>query len=84
MPDSMLRNTREIMRDEMAVRRRLLAALEDGPKTIPEIAATLGLPSHEVLYWVMAARRYGLLKESSQPNAEDYFAYALVAKEQER
>jgi predicted transcriptional regulator len=72
------------MRDEMAVRHRVLAALEDGPKTIPDIAAAIDLPSHEVMYWVMAARRYGLVKESVQPNADEYFEYALVPKEQER
>lgn len=77
----LLREPREVMRDEMAMRRHLLAALEDGPKTVPEIARAMGQPSHEVMYWLMAARRYGLVKESSQPNEDDYFNYALVEKE---
>ena len=77
----LLREPREVMRDEMAMHCHLLAALEDGPKTVPEIAQAMGHPSHEVMYWVMAARRYGLVKESSQPNEDDYFAYALVEKE---
>lgn len=77
----LLREPREIMRDEMAMRRDLFAALEDGPKTVPEIAEAMGQASHEVMYWLMAARRYGLVRESSQPNADDYFTYALVEKE---
>ena len=56
-----MRDVREIVRDEMAVRDRLLALLEEGPKTVPELAAALGVPSHEVMHWVMAARRYGHL-----------------------
>ncbi len=77
----MMREVREVMRDEMAVRDSLLATLEDGPKTVPEIADALGHPSYEVMHWVMAARRYGLVKESSQPTEDDYFQYALAEKE---
>lgn len=77
----MLREPREVMRDEMAVRERLLASLEDGPKTVPEIAQAIGYPTYEVMHWVMAARRYGLVKESSQPTEDDYYQYALVEKE---
>ncbi len=79
----MLREPREIMRDEMAVRDRLLASLKDGPKTVPEIAEAIGYPSSEVMYWVMAARRYGLVKEMGKPTEDDYHQYALVVKEQE-
>ena len=77
----LLREPREIMREEMAVRRDLLDALADGPKTVPEIAHNLGYPPHEVMYWVMASRRYGLVKEVSQPTEDDYFAYGLAEKE---
>lgn len=75
----MLREPREVMRDEMAMRDRLLASLKDGPKTITEIAETIGHPSHEVMHWVMAARRYGLVKESAQPEG-DYYRYGLAEK----
>jgi hypothetical protein len=77
----LLREPREVMRDEMAMRSDLLATLADGPKTVPEIARILGYPSHEVMFWVMASRRYGLVKESSQPTEDDYFEYALAEKE---
>ena len=77
----MLRERREVMRDEMIMRDDLLAALEDGPKTVPEIARILGQPSHEVMVWVMSARRYGLVKESSEPTVDDYFQYSTAPKE---
>ncbi len=77
----LLREPREIMRDEMAIQDRLLSTLQEGPKTVPEIARDLDSPTHEVMLWVMAARRYGLVRESSQPTEDDYFQYALVEKE---
>jgi hypothetical protein len=75
------RDPREIIRDEMLMRDRLLAALREGPLTVPEIAAAMGSPANEVMYWVMAARRYGYVEESNQPTEDDYYQYALVEKE---
>ena len=45
---TMSRDVREIVRDEHLMRRRILQALEDGPLTVPEIAAAIGAPTHEV------------------------------------
>jgi predicted Rossmann fold nucleotide-binding protein DprA/Smf involved in DNA uptake len=77
-----IREPREIMRDEMHMRDRVLATLKDGPKTVPEIADAVGSPVHEVMYWVMAARKYGYVEESAEPTEDDYFQYLLVEKEQ--
>jgi len=74
------RDPREVMREEMIVRDRVLIALRDGPKTVPEIAETIGAPVHEAMYWVMAARKYGYIEESPEPNEEDYYQYSLVEK----
>ena len=75
-----MRDTREVVREEMAMRHRLLALLEEGPKTVPEIAAAMEVPSHEAMHWVMAARKYGYLGESI-PTEDGYYRYTLKAKE---
>jgi len=74
---TMLRPMAEIMREEMVMRPRITALLEDGPKTIREIADALGEPAHEVTLWVMGLRRYGVLEELPKPKAEDYYRYRL-------
>ena len=73
-----LRDSREVIRDEMLMRDRVLATLRDGPRTVPEIADALGSPEHEVMYWVMAARKYGYIEEIKEPNEDDYYQYMLV------
>ena len=78
--DGSPRDLREIMRDEMVMRDRIAALLEDGPKTIPEIAEGLGRPSYEVQLWVMAMRRYGTVEAMPKGRADDYFSYGLKAK----
>jgi predicted Rossmann fold nucleotide-binding protein DprA/Smf involved in DNA uptake len=79
--DNRVRDPREIMRDEMIMRDKVLDALRDGPRTVPEIAEAIGYPVHEVMYWVMAARKYGYVEESKEPNEDDYYQYALKVEE---
>ena len=76
-----VRDPREVMREEMLMRDSVLAALRDGPKTVLEIAETMGFPAYEVMHWVMAARKYGYIEESKEPNEDDYYQYMLVESE---
>ena len=69
------RDTREIIRDEPLMHRPILEALVDGPRTIPDIAAAIDRPAHEVVYWVMGMRRYGFLVESPEADEDGYFLY---------
>lgn len=77
----MTRDVREVVRDEQVMRRRVLAALQDGPLTVPELAAALGRPTHEAMYWVMGLRKYGWLAEIKEVTDEGYYRYQLVARE---
>ena len=76
-----LRNPREVIREEPLMHRPILAALNTGPLTVPEIAAQIGHPSHEVLFWVMGMRRYGHVVEVEDPTDVGYFRYASARKE---
>lgn len=75
------RDVREVVRDEQVMRRQLLAALADGPLTVPEIAAALERPTHEVMFWVMGLRKYGWLAEDKEVNDDGYFRYEVVERE---
>jgi predicted transcriptional regulator len=48
-------------------------ALQQGPRTVPEIAARVKLPGPTVLWYVMALKRYGKVAESGR--AGDYYQY---------
>jgi hypothetical protein len=75
------RETREIVREEPFMRSRILEVLAGGPRTVPEIAAAIGRPAHEAMYWVMGMRRYGFVREVKEVTAEGYFRYQVVQKE---
>ena len=71
-----MRDTREVIREETLMQRPILAALESGPLTVPEIAAAIGKPAEETLFWVMGMRRYGKLVEGEE--VDGYFRYGRV------
>ncbi|MDP8240205.1 MAG: hypothetical protein P9X24_14040 [Candidatus Hatepunaea meridiana] len=78
MQNVIVRGIAEIMRDEMIMQDKIISVLQDEPKTIPEIAETLGYPSHEVVYWIMAMWRYSKIEETTvKPDADGYFKYKL-------
>lgn len=72
------REAREVIREEPIMRARILELLADGPLTVPELAAAMDCPSHEVLFWVMGMRRFGRLREISGATDEGYFRYEAI------
>ena len=80
--ESKIRDVHEIIREEMFMRDKILTLLKEGPKTIPEIAKALGRPSNEVMYWVMAARKYGYVEEGTEVSDEGFYFYSLAAAEE--
>jgi predicted Rossmann fold nucleotide-binding protein DprA/Smf involved in DNA uptake len=74
------RDPREVIREEPVMRPRILAAVADEPRTVPEIATTIGAPTHETLVWVMGMRRYGWLAEIKGSDADGYFRYGPTGR----
>jgi len=69
------RDMREVMRDEMIMRDRIVAILKEESKTVPEVSEVLGAPENETVYWMMAMRRYGMVEEVGRPDIDGYFKY---------
>jgi predicted Rossmann fold nucleotide-binding protein DprA/Smf involved in DNA uptake len=75
------REFREVIREEPVMRARILELLESEPRTVPEIAAAMDCPTHEVLFWIMGMRRYGRVREVKGVNDEGYFRYESTEKD---
>jgi predicted transcriptional regulator len=76
------REIREIIRDEHIMRSRILKVLETEPRTIPEIAETLGYPTSEVTFWVMGMRKYGFVAEDKEVTDEGYYRYQAIERDE--
>jgi predicted Rossmann fold nucleotide-binding protein DprA/Smf involved in DNA uptake len=74
------RDPREVIREEPVMRPRILAALADGPRTVPQIAAAIGAPTHETVFWIMGMRRYGWVAEIKGSDGDGYFQYETTGR----
>ena len=76
------KNTIERARKMIKARNRQIIAvksqLAEEVRTIPEIAAKLGMETADVLVVVMALRKYGEVVEDAKTG--DYFKYRLAVK----
>jgi len=70
---------RERVREHNRIQRAIADALADGPKTPPEVAAAIEVPTDQVLWHLVAMRRYGKVAEGEQSG--DCFQYGLVEKD---
>jgi hypothetical protein len=77
------RGIREIVHDEMIMKDRIAKLLKKDPQTIPELALAMGYPSHEVVIWLFAMRRYGEVEVVGKPDVDGYFKYELVKQQDE-
>jgi predicted Rossmann fold nucleotide-binding protein DprA/Smf involved in DNA uptake len=68
--------TQAYLKDQQALRRELRKAMKGGPKTIPEIAQAAQLPTDQVLWHVMAMKKYDLVREVGMD--AEYFQYQLT------
>ena len=75
------RSLREVVREEPIMRAQILQLLRTEPRTVPELAAAMDCPTHEVLFWVMGMRRYGRVREVKGVTDEGYFRYEAIAKD---
>lgn len=74
------RDLREVVREEPVMRGRILDVVRSAPSTVPEIAAAIDRPTHEVLVWVMGMRRYGWLSEVKGATDDGYFRYEWTGR----
>jgi predicted Rossmann fold nucleotide-binding protein DprA/Smf involved in DNA uptake len=74
------RDPREVIREEPLARARILDSLQAGPLSVPEIAAAIGAPTYEVVFWVMGMRRYGWVAEVKGSDGDGYFRYERTGR----
>lgn len=68
--------TQALLKEQKALRRQICQPMRAEPKTVPELAALTGLPAGQVLWHVMAMKKYGLVVETGM--CGEYYLYQRV------
>ena len=74
--EASVEETRELLKSQQTVRRTIQKAIADEPKTVPQAAEETGLPATDVLWHLMAMKKYGLVVERDMQG--DYYTYQLA------
>jgi predicted transcriptional regulator len=72
--------TQALLREQKQMQSAICQLIRETPKTVPEIAEAIDKPSHEVLWFVAALKKYGIVVEAGM--CGDYPLYQR-AKEQQ-
>ena len=64
------------LKEQQAIRRQIAQAMRDTPKTVPEIAEVSGLPAEQVLWHLIAMKKYNLVIETGLSG--EYYLYQSV------
>ena len=71
-----VKRTQETRKEQQRIRKAIREALGSEAKTVPAIAEAAGLPAQEVLWHVMAMKKYGLINEMVMDG--QYYTYQLA------
>ncbi len=64
------------IKEDNKIKSAILNSMKEGPKTIPEISKTTGLPLPTVMWWVMTLRKYGSIVETGEIDS-DFYKYKI-------
>lgn len=65
--------TQVLLREQKRVQQEICKLLRDNPKTVPDVAAAMGMPANEVLWYMASFKKYGLIVEKGM--CADYPLY---------
>jgi predicted transcriptional regulator len=72
--------TQALIREQKHMQQAICQFIGETPKTAPEIAVEIGKPTHEVLWFVAALKKYGIVVEAGMCGDYPLYQRAKVAE----
>ena len=69
-------------RIQSGILKNIKESIKNASKTVPEIAQITNIPSHEVLWYLMALKKYGMVIEGDE--RDGYYEYTLKEEGQKQ
>jgi hypothetical protein len=70
-----------LLREQRRMQQAICQFACDNPRTVPEIAVHVGKPTHEVLWFVAALKKYGIVVETGMRGEYPLYKRANEAQE---
>ena len=68
-----VKRTQALLKDQKKVQQLICQNIREQSKTVPEIAASVDMPTHEVLWYLTAFKKYDIVVEDGM--CGDYILY---------
>jgi transcriptional regulator with XRE-family HTH domain len=68
-----VKRTQALLKEQKKVQQEICKVMRDTPKTVPEVAEAVGMPTHEVLWYIASYKKYGIVVEDGM--CADYPLY---------
>ena len=68
--------TRALLKTNQEIHRLICEAIREDPKTVPEVAAIVGMPTNDVLWHIIAMKKYDIVAETGKRG--EYYLYQRV------
>ena len=68
--------TQELLKEQKRVQKLICQSIREKAKTVPEIAAEVGMPTHEVLWYLTGYKKYDIVVEEGM--CGEYVLYKKV------
>jgi len=65
--------TQSLLKEQGKVERKIIKLIKEESKTVPDIASQLEMPTHRVLWYLTALKKYDLIREDGMDG--DYVLY---------
>ena len=70
--------TRELLKENNKIQGEICKAISDEPKTVPEVAEIVGMPTNEVLWHIIAMKKYDIVAEMGKSG--EYYLYQRIGE----
>lgn len=71
--------TQVLLKEQKRIQREVCQFIRENPKTVPEVAEALDMPTSEILWYMASFKKYGLIVEEGMCGD-----YPLYKKEEEK
>jgi predicted HTH transcriptional regulator len=73
-----VKKAQELLKEQQIVRKTLQRALQQTPRSIPQLAVTTNIAAHLILWHIAAMKKYGAVEEAGMDETGEYYLYGLV------
>lgn len=68
---------KENLKNFTRIKKSILDALRENDLTIDQLTLKLGMPKHEVVFYLMTLIKYGFVQTGAIDDMDEYFSYKL-------